>query len=265
MLEALGEFADAILEIAQNAMSSPWIYVVILLFAAIDSVLPLVPAETLVITAGVFAASGAPSLWLLILVAATGAYIGDHMAYGIGRYAGRRLYNRSKPGSKMRSGFGWAEQQLQERGGLILVVCRQIPGGRTAVTLTAGTVHYPLRKFSFFEIFAALSWGMYAGLIGYFGGITFGEEPLKGLAVGFSIAIGITAIVELTRFLINRRRRRLNGQTAPEGSSPEAGGEAAGGSASNGADDGTAPGADRPSELVEVPDAPDSGPEGRQP
>ncbi|WP_166356289.1 DedA family protein [Phytoactinopolyspora limicola] len=214
MLEALGEFADAILEVAQEAMSSPWIYVVILLFAAIDSVIPAVPAETLVITAGVFAASGPPSLGLVILVASIGAYIGDHMAYTIGHFAGRRLYNRAKPGSKLRNGFGWAEQQLQERGGLILVVCRQIPGGRTAVTLTAGTVHYPLRKFSFFEIFAASSWGVYAGLIGYFGGITFGEEPLKGLAVGFSIAIGITILVEVSRFLINRRRRRNGGAGA---------------------------------------------------
>jgi membrane protein DedA with SNARE-associated domain len=251
MLQALGEFADAILEIAENAMSSPWIYVVILLFAAIDSVLPAIPAETLVITAAVFAASGAPSLWLVGLVAAVGAYIGDHMAYGIGHYAGRRLYSRSKPGSKLRSGFGWAEQQLQERGGLILVVCRQIPGGRTAVTLTAGTVHYPLRKFSFFEIFAALSWGMYAGLIGYFGGITFGEEPLKGLAVGFSIAIGVTAIVEITRCWINRRRR-LNGKLSAESVEAETGGGVAGG-------------ADDSSELVDVPDVPDGKPDRQQP
>jgi membrane-associated protein len=263
MLEALGEFADAILVIAENAMSSPWIYVVILLFAAIDSVLPAIPAETLVITAGVFAANGAPSLWLVVLVAACGAYIGDHMAYGIGHYAGRRLYNRSKPGSKMRSGFGWAEQQLQQRGGLILVICRQIPGGRTAVTLTAGTVHYPLRKFSFFEIFAALSWGMYAGLIGYFGGITFGEEPLKGLAVGFSIAIGITAIVEITRFFINRRRR-LNGELAQRAAEAEADADSAG--VEGGAEPAERPGdADVSAELVEVPDVPEAEDERQHP
>jgi membrane-associated protein len=198
-------------EIAQDAMASPWIYVVIFLLAAVDSFFPAVPAETLVITAGVFAASGPPALAMVILAASVGAYVGDHIAYGIGHFLGRRLYRRAKPGSKTRSSFMWAEKQLEERGGLILVVCRQIPGGRTAVTLTAGTVHYPLRKFSFFEIFAALSWGLYAGLIGYFGGLTFGEEPLKGLAVGFSIAIGVTVIVEVTRYWINRRRR-LNGK-----------------------------------------------------
>lgn len=208
MLDSLGQLADAILEIANNAMSSPWIYVVMMAIAAIDSVLPVVPAETLVITAGVFAASGPPSLGLVIIFASAGAYIGDHMAYGIGRLAGTRLYERATPGSKRHAGFRWAHQQLQERGGLILVICRQIPGGRTAVTLTAGTVRYPLRKFSFFEIFAALSWGVYAALIGYFGGVTFGEDPLKGLALGFSIAISVSIIVEVTRFWIRRRRLR---------------------------------------------------------
>ncbi|AYY13246.1 DedA family protein [Actinobacteria bacterium YIM 96077] len=216
MSEALGEFGDAILEIAHSAMSSPWIYVVILVFAAIDSVLPVIPAETLVITAGVFAASGVPSLALVIVSASAGAYLGDHMAYGIGHVAGRRIYHRSEADSKRRAAFSWAHRHLQERGGLILVVCRQIPGGRTAVTLTAGTVSYPLRKFSFFEIFAALSWGLYGALIGYFGGLTFGEEPLKGLALGFSIAITISVIVEVTRFWIQRRRRKMAGPPALE-------------------------------------------------
>ena len=56
---------------------------------------------------------------------------------------------------------------------MILVVCRYIPGARTAITLTAGAVRYELRKFSFFDAIAALSWGTYSTMVGYIGGEAF--------------------------------------------------------------------------------------------
>jgi membrane protein DedA with SNARE-associated domain len=49
--------ADSILDIVEGAMDSPWVYLAILAFAAIDAFFPIVPSETLVISAGVFAAS----------------------------------------------------------------------------------------------------------------------------------------------------------------------------------------------------------------
>ncbi|WP_205857005.1 DedA family protein, partial [Phytoactinopolyspora endophytica] len=217
MLEALSEFGDTILEYAEDAMSSPWIYALIFALALLDAFFPVVPGETLVITAGVFAASGEPSLLLVIVAAALGAFLGDHTSYAIGRTAGARLRSRFLGGKRAEAAFTWASEALIRRGGLILVVARYIPGGRTAVTLTCGTVGYPLRKFSFFDMIAALSWGIYSGLIGYFGGMAFEDDPLRGLILGLGIALGITAIVEIVRHVVNRRRR-ANGsvvETAP--------------------------------------------------
>jgi membrane protein DedA with SNARE-associated domain len=189
-------------------MGSPWIYLGLLAIAAIDAFFPVVPSETLVISAGVFAASnGEPNLLLIILSSAAGAFIGDHISYFIGRFGGARLLARADEGSRSRRMFDWAALTLYQRGGLILVIARYIPGGRTATTLTCGTVGYPLRKFSFFDAIAALSWGSYAALIGYVGGRAFEDDPLRGLLTGFAIAIGITVAVEVTRYVRERRAR----------------------------------------------------------
>lgn len=97
------------------------------------------------ITAGVFAATGEPNLIAVIAVAALGAFTGDHTSYLIGRTAGGRLLARTRPGTRRPAAFDWAGKALAERGGLILVVARYIPGGRTATTIAMGTVGYPLR------------------------------------------------------------------------------------------------------------------------
>src|ERR671918_1174818 len=88
----LEPMADAITELVEGAMGSPWVYLALLAFAAIDAFFPVVPSETLVISAGVFAASNPdPNLLFVILSSAAGAFIGDHISYFIGRYGGSRL------------------------------------------------------------------------------------------------------------------------------------------------------------------------------
>lgn len=207
--------SDAILHLADELMSSWWIYLALWGFAALDGFFPAIPSETLVVTAGVFAAStGEPNLYAVIVVAAIGAFIGDHVSYALGRGAGRRLLDRVKPGTKRQAAVQWARRSLEERGGLVLVVARYVPGGRTAVTLTMGSVRYPLRKFSAYAGLAAASWGLYCTLVGFIGGKAFEDNPLKGVALGIGLALLVTLIVELVRH--RSRRRKPQAQVDPQ-------------------------------------------------
>lgn len=205
--------SHAILDLVQQVMSSPWLYVALFALALLDGFFPVVPAETSVITAAVFAASGETNLALVIVVAALGACAGDHISYLIGSRSAGRLRER-KP-------FVWARNALAERGGLVLVVARYIPGGRTATTLTMGAVRHPLRSFTFFDAIAAGSWAVYSGLIGFFGGMAFENDPIKGLFLGLGIALSIAVIVELVRWLRRRRATRLSPERLPTPSSGE--------------------------------------------
>ncbi|MEU8363051.1 DedA family protein [Nonomuraea sp. NPDC048882] len=197
--------SHAILDLVEQVMSSPWLYVALFALALLDGFFPIVPAETSVITAGVFAATGETNLALVIVVAGLGAFAGDHVSYLIGNRSAGRLRDKKA--------FIWARGALAERGGLVLVVARYIPGGRTATTLTMGAVRHPLRSFTFFDAIAASSWAVYSGLIGFFGGMAFENDPIKGLLLGLGIALSITAVVEIVRWT---RKRRAAIQVSPE-------------------------------------------------
>ncbi|RSN42545.1 DedA family protein [Actinomadura sp. WAC 06369] len=198
---------DGVTELVHTAVTSPWFYLVLFAVAVIDGFFPVVPSESTVITAGVYAASaGQPDLVPVVALAAAGAFIGDHVSFTVGRLSGGRLERRLRPGTRRHGAFAWAGRTLAERGGLILVVARYVPGGRTAVTMTMGAVGYPLRSFSMFASIAAVSWALYGALLGYVGGVAFENDPIKGVAVGLGLALTVTAVVEAVRFVVRRRR-----------------------------------------------------------
>lgn len=66
---------DSLVDLASG---SPWTYAVVLGFAALDAIAPLVPSETIVVAAAALAASGRLSLALVLAAAAAGAVAGDN-------------------------------------------------------------------------------------------------------------------------------------------------------------------------------------------
>lgn len=189
--------------LTDHVSGSPWTYAFLFAIAALDVIFPLVPSETSVILAGVLAASGDLVLFGVILVAAGGAILGDNIAYVIGRTGGPWLVRRFFHGERKKR-VEWAEKQVQERGGYLILVGRFIPGGRTAVTLACGLLDMRWRRFIRFDVPAGLMWAGYAALLGYFGGKAFEESPLKGFAVAFAIALAITGGIEIYRWLRKR-------------------------------------------------------------
>ena len=74
---------DAISTSVEGAIASPWVLLALLALAAVDGFFPVVPSESPVVTAGVFAAAeGEPSLPLVVVAAALGAFTG--VAVGLG-------------------------------------------------------------------------------------------------------------------------------------------------------------------------------------
>lgn len=189
--------------LTEHVSGSPWTYAFLFGIAALDVIFPVVPSETSVILGGVLAATGDLMLAVVIACAAAGAVLGDNTAYGIGRTAGHRLVERFFKGER-RKRVDWAEKQVEERGGYLIVIGRFIPGGRTAVTLACGLLEMRWRKFISFDVAAGLVWASYAALLGYVGGRTFKENPLYGFLIAFAVALAITGAVEVYRWVRKR-------------------------------------------------------------
>ena len=218
VLAILGDLFDHLEELS----TSPWFYLVIFVIAYLDSMIPLVPSETMVILGGVAAGQGDLELPIVIACGAAGAFLGDTSAYLIGRRYGpwveRRLFSKPKGQERLR----WASRQLEVRGGLLLVTARFIPGGRTVVTFSSGMTHQPFRRFVGFIALAGLIWATYAALLGFIGGKTFADNHTLAFLVAFGCALGVSTLIEVFR-RIRDKRRGHDGETHDAGASaPEA-------------------------------------------
>lgn len=182
---------------------SSWTYGLVFLVAMLDAFFPVVPSETVVIAAGVLAASGDLILPLVMLAAAGGAVVGDNVSFGAGHFLGERIVQKLFTGKRRRH-IDRAERLLDERGGYLIVVARFIPGGRTAATFAAGTLEWPWRRFIKFDVLAGAIWGVYAAMLGYLGGKSFEKSPLKGFLLAFGVALLITFMIEAVRWYRKR-------------------------------------------------------------
>jgi membrane protein DedA with SNARE-associated domain len=191
--------------------ASGWAYGIVFVLAFLDAILPIVPSETAVITAGVVAAAGELSLPIVIASALSGAFAGDNTAYLIGRRLGALVVERFFSGEKARGRIERAKQQLRERGGELIVVGRFIPGGRTAVTLSAGLLRFRWRRFAAYDVVAAAAWALYASLLGYLGGHAFEDAAWKGLLLALALGFALGGLVEAVRW-VRRRRPTLDAQ-----------------------------------------------------
>jgi membrane-associated protein len=180
-------------------------YVSAVVIPALDAIFPVLPSETLLVALGVATAGSAdPRIAFLVLCAAAGAFGGDNISYFIGRrfgpFAERRFFSTDK-GARRRA---WAERSLRRFGVPLIIVCRFIPGGRTAVTLSCGIVGYPRRRFIPATAAAGLIWALYAFFLGRLGGKAFDDQPWAGFLVAFGVTIVLSALVEAARRISSR-------------------------------------------------------------
>ena len=201
--------------LASLQVDSALSYLVAFLFPALDAILPALPGESAVIALGVATAGSAdPRIALLVACAAVGAFAGDNLSYLIGRRFGPAVQRRFFATAKGMKARAWAEHSLARYGTQLIVVCRFIPGGRTAVTLTCGLIGYPRRRFVPATALAAVIWALYAFFVGRLGGRVFEDNPWAGLVIAFAAAIAVSALIEVIRRLLARRRKRAAGVAA---------------------------------------------------
>lgn len=199
------DFVTSAFDFLKEYSSSPWFYLVLLTIAFLDSFFPVVPSETMVIIGGV--AAGLHELhWSLVIVfAGIGAFAGDNFSYHIGVFFSERLQRKYNKSNKGRQRLQWAHNQIEARGGELLITARFIPGGRTIVTLTCGITGQSRKWFMKWSGIAAAIWATYATMLGFIGGRTFEDNHTKAFLVAFSMAIGATIILEIIRYVRGKK------------------------------------------------------------
>jgi membrane protein DedA with SNARE-associated domain len=204
-----------VIDLAQLDISSPVSYLIAVLVPALDALIPLLPSETAVIALGVATAGSTdPRIAVLVGLAALGAFLGDNAAYLVGRRFGPVVSRWVFAGERGERRRDWAQRSLARYGTRIIVACRFIPGGRTAVTVTCGLIGYPRRSFVLGTALAGILWASYAFLLGRIGGQAFEGRPWAGLLVGLGLTVAVSGVIEAAR-RIRRQHRRRQAHAAP--------------------------------------------------
>lgn len=169
------------------------------------------PGDSLLVTAGIFAAAAVIPLKWLLGPGIVCAIAGDQVGYWIGRGAGATLYKREDSFFFRRSHLQRAHEFYERYGGRAIIFARFVPIVRTFCPPVAGAAAMPYSRYLIYDIFGGIFWVGTMILGGYFLGRSI---PNIGQKIHYVIAVVV--ILSLLPAIIGFLRAKSSASTAPQ-------------------------------------------------
>jgi membrane-associated protein len=164
------------------------------------------PGDSLLITAGLVAATGTLNIWWLNLSLSIAAIVGDSVGYAIGRRLGPRLFTRPKSLLFNPRHIARTRAFYERHGAKTIVIARFVPIVRTFAPVVAGVGQMEYRRFLFYNIAGGVGWVTTMTWAGYLLG-----QAVPNISDHIHIVVGIVILLSLIPIvveLIRERRRR---------------------------------------------------------
>ncbi len=172
------------------------------------------PGDSLLVTAGVFAAAGLLHVWTLLPLAILCAIAGDQVGYWIGRRAGQAIYRRRDSFIFKRRHLERAHHFYQTYGGKTVILARYVPIVRTFCPPVAGAAEMMYFRYLLYDIAGGTLWVSSMILGGFFLGKVI---PNIGDRIHYVIAVVIfLSLLPAIIGLIRARKRKAAGGAGVE-------------------------------------------------
>jgi membrane-associated protein len=169
------------------------------------------PGDSLLVVAGLFAASGKLSVSVLLSLLFVAAVVGDAVGYYSGLKLGPRIFSRRKSLLFRPSHLEKAQAFYEKYGGKTIIIARFVPIVRTFAPIVAGAARMPYRQFVIFNVVGGFLWVFSMVLTGYFlGGAVeraFGirlEDHIEKVVV---IVVALSLLPPIIEYLKSRREK----------------------------------------------------------
>ena len=126
------------------------------------------PGDSLLITAGLFAARGDFDIVVLNVTLIAAAIVGDATGYWIGKRTGQALYSRPDSFFFRRDHLRITQEFYERHGGKTIVLARFMPIVRTFAPMVAGVAQMGYRQFAIYNIAGGILWVLSMTLGGYY-------------------------------------------------------------------------------------------------
>lgn len=163
----------------------------------------LLPGDSLLVTAGIFAAAGTFDLWRLNILLSLAAIAGDTVGYRIGYSSGPKIFTREHSLLFNRKHLMSAKAFYERYGGFTILMARFIPILRTFAPVVAGVGAMSYRRFIAFNVFGGIFWVMTTTLAGYFLG-TFIPNIQKRIHLIIAIVILVSLLPAIIKIVSER-------------------------------------------------------------
>jgi membrane-associated protein len=168
MLETLVDVAHHVYDVEAIIRWGGMLMLVAIVFAETGLLVGFfLPGDSLLVTAGVFAAAGHLDLVTLLVAVTAAAIVGDQVGYYIGHRTGPRIFRREDSLFFKRAHLVRAQQFYERHGGKTIILARFMPIVRTFAPVVAGVAAMEYRRFVTFNVAGGFLWVWSMSLLGW--------------------------------------------------------------------------------------------------
>lgn len=187
----------------------------LIIFLETGALVFFLPGDSLLVTAGLYAAKGDLSIFRLNLLLIPMAIIGDALSYYIGSKTGPRIFNRPRSRLFRPEYLLKAQAFYEKHGGKAIIIARFMPVVRTFVPVVAGVAKMPYRKFASYNVVGGAAWVLSMTLICFLLGsvVPHIDQHIEKVIIGVVLVSLAPGLIE---YLRSRKSTRPVGRTGVE-------------------------------------------------
>ena len=158
-MDLIAKFFDAVYNVPELIRLTGHFGLPLIIFAETGLLIGFfLPGDSLLVSAGLFAANGDLSLTTILVTLIPAAIIGDAVGYWIGARTGTALYSRQDSFFFRQEHVRLTREFYARHGGKTIVLARFIPIVRTFAPVVAGVGAMGYRRFATFNVVGAVLW-----------------------------------------------------------------------------------------------------------
>ena len=206
-MELIHDFFSTVYNVPELIRLAGFYGLILIIFAETGLLIGFfLPGDSLLITAGLFAARGDFNFASLILALIPAAIIGNATGYYIGHRTGTALYNRPDSLLFRREHLRMTHDYYIKHGGKTIVLAQFIPILRTFAPVVAGVGQMEYSRFLFYNVAGGVGWVTSMTWAGYLLGRVI---PNIGDYVHVVVVVVIVlSVIPIGIEILRERRRR---------------------------------------------------------
>ena len=210
MLELIQDFFRTVYNVPELIRWGGLLGLILIVFAETGLMIGFfLPGDSLLVTAGLFAAKGDFDIVWLNLALMAAAIVGDATGYWIGYRTGKALYSRPNSFFFRRQHLIKTHEFYEKHGGKTIVIARFMPIFRTFAPVVAGAAEMSYRNFAVYNIAGGIAWVSSMTLTGYFLG-----QAIPDLEKHLHLVVAVVIFLSLLPALIAWLRVRMQARRA---------------------------------------------------